>query len=109
MERLVEDRVRPRAVSQVPGWPLGKGLAGRDFLVPSHSSDSLWWAGRLQAGFGRQLHGVSPDTLVQLASGLSEQCVKKQCGLAGSCFGEYMALNLRLSQVRRGVAAMGQD
>uniref|UniRef100_A0A4W5L5R7 FERM domain containing 4B n=1 Tax=Hucho hucho TaxID=62062 RepID=A0A4W5L5R7_9TELE len=37
------------------------------------------------------------------------QCVKKQCGLAGLCFGGCMALNLRLSRVRTGVAAMGQD
>ena len=57
----------------------------------------------------RQLYGVSSDTLVRLASELSEQCVKKQCGLAGSCFGGRMALDLRLSRVRTGVAAMGQD
>jgi hypothetical protein len=29
---------------------------------------------------GRQLFDVSSDTLVRLASGLSEECVKKQCG-----------------------------
>ena len=87
---------------------LGKCLAERDFLVPLRSSDSLLGAGGLQADFSPHLNGVSSDTLVRLASGLSEPCVKKQCGLAGSCFGGRMALVLRLSRVRRGVAAMGQ-
>uniref|UniRef100_A0A4W5JXT3 Peroxisome proliferator-activated receptor gamma n=1 Tax=Hucho hucho TaxID=62062 RepID=A0A4W5JXT3_9TELE len=44
------------------------------------------------ADLGRQLYRVSSDTLVWLASRLSEQCVKKQCGLAGSYFGGLMAL-----------------
>jgi hypothetical protein len=47
--------------------------------------------------------------LVRLASGLSGQCVKKQCGLAGSCFGGRMDLDLRLCRVRTAVVAMGQD
>ena len=84
-------------------------LAGRDVLVPSSSSNSLCLAGRMLADFGRQLYCVPFDTLVRLASGLSEQCVKKQCGLAGSCFREHVALNLCLSLALRGVAAMGQD
>ena len=63
----------------------------------------------MHADFSHQLHSVSSDTLVQLASGLSGQCVKMQCDLAGSCFGGHMALDFRLSQVRRAVAAMGQD
>ena len=63
----------------------------------------------MHADFGRQLYSVSSDTLVRLASGLSEQCVKKQCGLSGSCFRGRMALDLRLSEVHTGVAAMGQD
>ena len=88
---------------------LGEGLAGRDVLVPLHFSDSLRRAGRLHADFGRQLYGVSSDTLVWLASGLSEECVKKQCGLAGLCFGGRMAHDLRLSRVYTGVAVMGQD
>ena len=45
--------------------------------------------------------GVSSDTLVQLASGLNKQCVKKQCGLAGSCFGGR--LDLDLFWVQKGV------
>ena len=88
---------------------LGEGLASRDFLVPLRSSNSLWQAGRLQADFGRQLDHVFSDTLVRLASGLSEQCIKKQCDLAGSCFGGRMALKLCLSRVCMGVAAMGQN
>ena len=63
----------------------------------------------MHADYSRQLYSVSPDTLVRLASGLSEQCVKKKCGLAGSCFGGSMALDRRLSRGLTGVAAMGQD
>jgi dienelactone hydrolase len=47
--------------------------------------------------------------LVRLASMLSVHCVKKQCGLAGFCFGGRTALDLRLSFVRTGVATMIQD
>ena len=61
---------------------LGEGLTSQDVLVTSCSSDSLWRAGRLQADFGRQLDGVSSDML-RLASGLSERCFKKLCGLVG--------------------------
>jgi hypothetical protein len=63
----------------------------------------------MHADFGRQLYGVSSDTLVRLPSELSEQCVKKQCGLAGSYFGGSMARDLCLSQVCMGLAVMGQD
>ena len=55
------------------------------------------------------LDGVSSDTLVLLASGLSEQCVKKQYSFAWSCFGGRMALDHRLTRVCAGVAVMGQD
>ena len=54
-------------------WPsvvwVREGLAGRDILVSLRTSDSC------------AVHGVSSDTLVQLASGLDACCVKKQCGL----------------------------
>jgi hypothetical protein len=40
----------------------------------------------MNTDLGGQLYSVSSNTLVQLASSLSEQCFKKQCGLAGSCF-----------------------
>jgi hypothetical protein len=84
----------------VHNWPsvvrVREGLARRDILVSFCTSDSC----------GRQVYGVSSDTLVRLASGLDVHCVKKQCGLAGSCFRGCMALDLRLSRVRTGVAAM---
>ena len=52
---------------------------------------------------GRQVYCVSSDTLVRLASGLSEQCVKEQSSLAGSCFGGCTALDLRhLSRCSNG-------
>ena len=65
----------------------------------------LWRAGRMHVDTVASCT-VSSDTLVLLASRLSKQCVKKQCGLAGSCFGGRMALDLRLSRVRTGVAVM---
>ena len=121
-EASLQTRVWSKAVSQpaLTGRPmrrctigpasfgLGEGFAGRDFLVPLCSNDSLWRAWRLQADFGCQLDGVSSDTLVQLASVLSDQCVKKQWGLAGLCYWGCMALDIRLSWVRRGVAVSGQ-
>jgi hypothetical protein len=55
---------------------LGEGLAGRILLDSPRSSDSLWRAGRLLADLGRQLNGVSSDTLVRLASGLSWQVLR---------------------------------
>jgi 3-phenylpropionate/cinnamic acid dioxygenase small subunit len=57
----------------------------------------------------RQVYGVFSDTLVRLASGLSGHCDKKQCGLAGLCFGGGTALDLRLYRVRTGVAGMVPD
>ncbi|XP_064795155.1 uncharacterized protein LOC135515406 [Oncorhynchus masou masou] len=73
----LQPRVRFQAVSQpgVTGRPmrrrtigpassgLGEGLASRDVLVSSCSSDSLWRAGRLQADIGRQFNSVSSDTM----------------------------------------------
>ena len=77
---------------------LGEGLAGRDVLVPSRTSDSCGGPGSLHADTVDQVYGVSSDTLVRLASGLSGRCVKKQCGLVGLCFGGHMA--------RTGVVAL---
>ena len=116
LEESLQTRVQSWAVSQpaATGRPmrrrtigpasseLGEGLAGWAVLVPS--SDSLCRAGRINANFGRQLYGVSSNTLLRLASGLSEQC-----RLAGPCFGKCMALDLHLSRVRTGVAVMEQD
>ena len=54
-----------------------KGLAGRDVLVPSRTSDYCGGPGALRANQGCQVHGVSSDTLVRLASGLDARCVKE--------------------------------
>ena len=82
-------------------WPsvvrVREGLAGREILVSSRTSDSSSGPGAVRANHGCQVHGVSSDTLVRLASGLDASCVKKQCGLVGLCFGGRMALDLRLS------------
>ena len=86
-----------------------EGLAGREILVSSRTSDSCGGLGAVRANQGCQAHGVSSDTLVRLASGLDARCVKKQCGLVGLWIGECMTLNLRLSRVRTGVVAMRQD
>ena len=51
----------------------------------SHYALATPVAGRAH-GNGRQVYGVSSDTLVRLASGLSEHCVKTYCGFAGLCF-----------------------
>ena len=59
--------------------------------------------------FGRQLYSVSSDTLVLLASRLMRAVCQKAVRLEASCFKGRMALDLRLSRVHTGVAAMGQD
>ena len=82
-------------------WPsviwVREGLAGRDILVSSRTSDSCGGPGAERANKGSQVHGVSSDTLVRLASGLEARCVKKQCALVGWCFGGRVAFDLRLS------------
>jgi hypothetical protein len=87
-------------------WPsvvrVREGLACRDILVTL-----TLVAGR--ANQSCQVHGVSSDTLVRLASGLDARCVEKQCGLVGLSIGERMTFNLRLSRGRTGVVAMRQD
>ena len=106
---LLQTLVRNQAVSQpaVTGRPMSQhtigpassgleeGLVGWDVLVSSPSSTVARYT-------------AFPPTY-WLASGLSGHCVKKQCGLAGLCFGGRMALDLLLSRVRKGVALMGQD
>ena len=56
----------------------------------------------MHVDFGCQLYGVSSDTLVRLASGLSEQRVKKQVRLCRVVF-------QRMHDLLMGVAAMGQN
>ena len=64
-------------------WPsvvrVREGLAGRDILVSSRTSDSCGGPGAVHAS---QVHGVSADTLVRLASGLDARCVKRTQGLS---------------------------
>ena len=84
-------------------------LVGRGVLVSSRTSDSCGGLGAVCANQGGQVHGVSSDALVRLASGLDARCVKKQCGLVGLCIGGRMTFNLRLSLARTGVVAMRQD
>uniref|UniRef100_A0A8C7HBW7 Uncharacterized protein n=1 Tax=Oncorhynchus kisutch TaxID=8019 RepID=A0A8C7HBW7_ONCKI len=82
-------------------WPsivrVREGLACRDVLVPSRTSDSCGGPGAVSANQGCQVHGVSSDTLVRLASGLDARCVKKQCGLVGLCIGGQKGQCLLLS------------
>jgi hypothetical protein len=100
---LVKDAVPPETMGSRPGsvvtghdrevrgathnWPsvirIREGLAGRDILVSSRTSDSCGGPGAVHANQGCQVHGVSSDTLVRLASGLDARCVKKQCSLVG--------------------------
>ena len=91
------DWVRAQALSQpaANGRSVGRrtiGLAssglGRDWsvwdlLVSSRTSDSCGGPGAVRASQGGQVHGVSSDTLVWLASGLDARCVKKQYGWLG--------------------------
>ena len=66
-------------------WPsvvrVREGLAGREILVSSRSSDSCGGPGTVRANQGCQVHGVSSDTLVRLASGLDERCVSSAAWL----------------------------
>ena len=65
-------------------WPsvvqVSEDLAGWDILVSSCTSDSFGGPGAVRANQACQVHSVSSDTLVRLASGLDVRCVKKQCG-----------------------------
>ena len=60
-----------------------EGLACRDILVSSCTSDSCGGLDAVHANQGCQVHSVSSDTLVRLASGLDARCVKKQYGWLG--------------------------
>ena len=65
-----------------------EGLVGRGVLVSSRTSDSCGGLGAVCANQGCQVHGVSSDALVRLASGLEARCVKKQCGWLGCVSGD---------------------
>ena len=111
--------VRVQALSQpsATGRPMGRRtispassgvrarLAGREVLVPSCSSDLC---GRPGACTLTRSPGVQCflQHIGVADFGICGHCVKKQWGLAGSCFGGRTALDLRLSRVCTGVAAM---
>ena len=87
-----------------------EGLAGRDILDSSRTSDSCGGPGAVHANQGCQVHGVSSDTLVQLASRLDVAVLRSSwVVLVGLCIGGCMTFNLRLSRARTGVVAMRQD
>ena len=77
-------------------WPsvvwVREGLAGREILVSSRTSDSCGGPGAVRANQGCQVYGVSSDTLVRLASGLDGAV------LVGLCIGGCMTFNLPLSR-----------
>ena len=93
-EESIQIWVRSRAVSQPAAtmrqrtivW-VREGLAGWDVLVPLRSSDSLW--------------ELRSCMLTSVTSYM-------MFPLTYWCFGGLMALDLRFSLVRTGVAAMGQ-
>ena len=68
-------------------WPsvvwVREGLAGREILGSSHTSDSCGGPGAVRANRGCQVHGVSSDTLVQLASGLDGAVLRSSAAWLG--------------------------
>ena len=60
-------------------WPsvarVREGLAGRDVLVSSRTSDTCGGPAAVRANQGSHVPGVSSDTMVRLASGLDARCV----------------------------------
>ena len=118
LEASLQIRVRSRAVSQLAktgrhmrrctigptSSGLGEGLAGRDILVPSRSSDSCGGPGTMHAHtvarcFLRHI-GVSG---FQVKRSLCQEAVR----LGWDVFRRMHGLHL--SRVRTGVAAMRQD
>ena len=99
------DREVHEAMHNWPSIVQGReGLAGRDILVSSRTSDSCGRPGAVPTNQGHQVHSVSSDTLVRLASELDARC-----GMVGLCFGGRLAFDLRLSRARTGVVALRQD
>ena len=68
-------------------WPsvvrVREGLASRDILISSRTSDTCGGPGAVHANQGCQVHGVPSGKLVRLASSLDARCVKKQYGWLG--------------------------
>ena len=68
-------------------WPsvvrVREGMAGRDVLVSSRTSDSCGGPGAVRANQGCQVHSVSSDTLVRLASGLDGAVLRSSADWLG--------------------------
>ena len=68
-------------------WPsvvrVREGLADREILVSSRTSDSCGGPGAVRANQGCQVHGVSSDTLVRLASGLDGAVLRSSAAWLG--------------------------
>ena len=94
-------------------WPsvvrVREGLADRDILVSSRTRDSCGGPGAVHADQVARCTVFPPTHWCGWLPGLYVHCVKKQCGEVGVYFRGRMALDLRLSRVRTGVAAMRQD
>ena len=60
-----------------------EGLTGRDILVSSRTSASCGGPGVVCANQGSQVHGVSSDTLVRLASGLDGAVLRSSAAWLG--------------------------
>ena len=68
-------------------WPsvarVREGLAGREILVSSRTSDSCGGLGAVRANQGCQVHGVSSNTLVLVASGLDGAVLRSSAAWLG--------------------------
>ena len=60
-----------------------EGLAGRDVLVSSRTSDSCVGPGAVRANQGCQVHSVSSDTLVRLAARLEGPVLRSSAAWLG--------------------------
>jgi hypothetical protein len=73
-------------------WPsvfrVREGLAGREILVSSCTSDSCGGPGAVHANQGCQVHSVSSNTLVRLASGLDGAVLRSSAVTRLGCVSE---------------------
>ena len=91
-------------------WPsvvrVREGLAGTEILVSTCTSDSCGGPGAVRANQGCQVHSVSSDTLVRLASGLDGAVLRSSAawlGIGGRILSTFV------SRACTGVVVMKQD
>ena len=105
--RLCHSRLRPGGPHN---WPsvvrVREGLAGRDILVSSRTSDSCVWPGAVHADQVARCTVFPPTHWCGWLPGWMRTVLRS---LVGLCFGGRMAFDLRLSRARTGVVAMRQD